>query len=51
LQVAKRFTGLINSFPGGDWVFLPVTVNYNGSRLIQPLKGLCNGDVNGSYNP
>jgi hypothetical protein len=51
LQVAKRFTGLISSFPGGDWVFLPTTIQYNGTRLIQQLKGLCNGDVNGSYNP
>ncbi len=52
LLIKKRIIGEITSFPAGDWVFnnsiiqafpAPVTT-YN-------FKGLCTGDVNGSYNP
>ncbi len=52
LLVLKRFTGLSSSFPAGDWVFeeKAFTVPFNGNSQID-LKGLCKGDVNGSFVP
>ncbi len=51
LLVAKRFTGIVNSFPAGDWVFDPTSFSYQGTPKIKNLKALCTGDVNGSYVP
>lgn len=51
LLVAKRFTGIVNAFPAGDWVFEPYSFSYQGNRRYKNLKALCTGDVNGSYVP
>lgn len=51
LYVAQRFVLLINSFPAGDWVFEKPTVTVNGSPVVMDIKGLCVGDVDGSYVP
>ncbi|MCX6257558.1 MAG: hypothetical protein NTW49_06660 [Bacteroidia bacterium] len=32
-----------------DWLFENVSVNITGSDVIQNIKGICSGDVNGSY--
>ena len=50
LFAAKRFAGSINSFPSGDWVFEHPQINITGNNSIH-IKGLCTGDVNGSFLP
>lgn len=49
LYVAQRFVMMINSFPSGDWVFEKDTITINGANVVHNFKGLCIGDVNGSY--
>jgi hypothetical protein len=52
LMISKRAVSLLSSFPTGDWKFQKVPVNYTGSSsIIVDLKGICTGDVNGSYFP
>ncbi len=52
LTIQKRFVGVLFSFPVGDWVFEKPVLNLNGnSPVIRNIKGLCSGDVNGSYLP
>ncbi len=52
LAVQKRFVGQLASFTSGDWVFEKPVLLLNGlTTLTVTIKGLCNGDVNGSYNP
>jgi|GEM_PF-7094823 hypothetical protein len=52
LLAVRRFVGMINTFIIGDWVFEQPTVTVTGAGLIiQPVKGLCSGDVNGSFVP
>ncbi|MCX6272279.1 MAG: hypothetical protein NTU44_13895 [Bacteroidetes bacterium] len=52
LMIAKRFTGIISSFPAGDWAFTSYTLNLPyGGMITQDIKGLCYGEVNGSYLP
>ncbi|MCX6270088.1 MAG: GEVED domain-containing protein [Bacteroidetes bacterium] len=52
LAVARRFAGSSNSFPVGNWVFdkPEIIVPENGNANVE-VRGLCYGDVNGSYNP
>lgn len=52
LLASRRFVGLINSFTVGDWAFDSgiVTVNSN-SNTVQDIKGICFGDVDGSFVP
>lgn len=49
LYVAQRFVLLINSFPAGDWIFESDSITINNSNVSLNLKGLCTGDVDGSY--
>ena len=52
LLIAKRYIGAITSFQAGDWIFETIPFNLNNSlsnNLI--IKGICTGDVNGSYVP
>jgi hypothetical protein len=52
LLVARRFAGIINTFNVGDWVFSKETIVISGTTaIVQNLKALCTGDVNGSYTP
>ncbi|MCX6270428.1 MAG: ice-binding family protein [Bacteroidetes bacterium] len=52
MMVMKRFVGIINSFPSGNWLFNPHSVTLSGNGIFTDnLKALCYGDVNGSYNP
>ncbi|MCX6270911.1 MAG: GEVED domain-containing protein [Bacteroidetes bacterium] len=52
LLIAKRFVGLIPSFPVGDWYFPNDTVDLPFNTIVsQAAKGLCYGDVDGSYHP
>ncbi len=51
LFIQHFFTGFINSFPAGDWVFEKKLLTFNSDIYFHNLKGLCVGDVNGSYIP
>ncbi len=51
LAVSRRFTGYINSFLVGDWVFEIPQFNLGGSNIVLNIKGVCAGDVNGSFVP
>lgn len=52
LFIKKRIVGDITSFPAGDWVFGNGIIHaFTSPVSIYDFKGLCTGDVNGSYNP
>ncbi len=51
LMIAKRFVGMISTFPSGDWVFEEFTLESNDQPVVQNIRGLCVGDVNASFNP
>ncbi len=52
MLISRRFTGSITSFAAGNWVFeKPVFVFTGNANVTQNIKGLCTGDVNGSYQP
>ncbi len=52
LMAILRFNGMITGFNVGDWIFQHPGFNYTGTtNVIIPVKGLCYGDVNGSYIP
>ncbi len=52
LSIQKRFVGLLANFAGGNWKF-----SHSGLNIPTPgqysllIKGLCAGDVNGSFVP
>ena len=52
LAILKRFVGITSSFPVSDWTFeqKTVTIGLTGQNTIY-IKGLCTGDVNGSWLP
>ncbi len=52
LGISRRFVGLMDSFPAGDWVFENTTTNisHTGETIVN-IKGLCVGDVNKSFVP
>ncbi|HSA43961.1 MAG TPA: carboxypeptidase regulatory-like domain-containing protein, partial [Bacteroidales bacterium] len=50
MATQKRFVGIINSFPIGNWVFEKPQVILDGSiPLTQQIRGICAGDVDASY--
>lgn len=51
LNIRKRLASLITSFSIPDWVFDTPSFTVNGADVIQNMKGLCTGDVNGSNVP
>jgi hypothetical protein len=52
LMVARRFTGAIDSFPAGDWLFSEQAFYTLGIGQGQyHLRGICLGDVDASYDP
>ena len=52
LMVARRFTGAIDSFPAGDWLFGEQAFYTLGIGQGQyALRGICLGDVDASYDP
>lgn len=52
LEIAKRFVEIISSFSRPDWIFEAPQLNIppTGTTEIM-IKGICTGDVNGSYIP
>ncbi len=52
LLVLRRFTGLTDYFPLGDWIFETTVIPLDGSGNIeQDIRGLCTGDVNRTHVP
>ncbi|MCX6303433.1 MAG: right-handed parallel beta-helix repeat-containing protein [Bacteroidetes bacterium] len=51
LLVMKRYSGLITSFPAGDYLYNYDTLIMNGSNVTGNLEMICFGDVNSSYAP
>ncbi len=51
LLIQKRYLEMISTFPIGNWVFEEPTFTLSGSPMVVNFKGLCAGDVNGSYLP
>ncbi|MHC1705933.1 MAG: kelch repeat-containing protein [Bacteroidales bacterium] len=52
LAVMRRFVGMISTFNAGNWVFEIPAINVNaGDTITVNIKGICYGDVDGSFNP
>ena len=51
LFVMKRYTGMITSFPSGDWLYNTENLTINGNQVVNDFAMLCFGDVNSSYTP
>jgi hypothetical protein len=51
LIVLRRFTGLIDAFTAGDWVYNYYAFNVLGMDRTYDIIALCVGDVNRSYLP
>lgn len=51
LVAARRFVGLITTFPVGDWYFQSPSVSVSGSNTYTvDFQGICYGDADGSYS-
>jgi hypothetical protein len=50
LYIKLRTVGSIDSYPAGDWVFTDTTFVFTTEAMVD-LKGICVGDVNGSFVP
>ncbi len=48
LFVMKRYSGMISSFPSGDWLYNTMNLTVNGNQVVNDLAMLCFGDVNSS---
>jgi len=51
LLVMRRYSGLITSFPAGDYLYNTDTIIFNGNLVTNNFDMLCFGDVNASYAP
>lgn len=51
LFIRRRIASTITSFAAGDWAFESIPVTISSSNITQSIKGICIGDVNGSYVP
>jgi hypothetical protein len=51
LFVMKRYSGMISSFPSGDYLHHSDTLIVNGNLVTNNLKMICYGDVNASNTP
>ncbi len=51
LVAMKRFVNITNSFVTGDWAFENPMVDFAGANMVVDFKGICFGDVDGSYLP
>ncbi|MCX6272640.1 MAG: T9SS type A sorting domain-containing protein [Bacteroidetes bacterium] len=52
LFTARRFVGMVNSFPSGDWTFNTSDINITQNEVVtHDFNGLCVGDVDGSFIP
>lgn len=51
LSTQRFFIGLLTDFPAGAWVFESKEFDFQGNIYTLDIRGLCYGDVNGSYVP
>lgn len=52
LNISRRTAAVITTFSVGNWYFeSPQLTVSGGTTTTQNIKGICFGDVNGSYNP
>ncbi|MCX6271513.1 MAG: cohesin domain-containing protein [Bacteroidetes bacterium] len=51
LNIMRRFVGMLSVFPAGNWAFTVPQLNAPDPDTLLAVKGLCYGDVDGSYNP
>lgn len=51
LFVMKRYSGIITSFPVGDYLFHNETVTLGTGTITNHVKMICFGDVDASYGP
>lgn len=52
LLVLKRYLNMVTSFTTGDWLFDPPVLHIDSAgAYVVNIKGLCFGDVNGSFPP
>jgi hypothetical protein len=51
LFVMRRYTGLITSFPSGDYLYNTTNLVVNGNQVTNDFQMLCFGDANASYAP
>ena len=51
LFIMKRYSGLITSFPSGDYLYHSDTVIVNGNQITNNIRMICYGDVNASNTP
>jgi parallel beta-helix repeat protein len=49
--VMKRYSGMIGSFPSGDYLYHSEELIVNGNQVTNNLRMLCFGDVNATYLP
>lgn len=50
LMINRRYIGSLKKFTNPDWLFETPTVVITGADVIQNIKAICTGDVNGSYS-
>jgi len=51
LYITLRTVGTITAYPAGDWKISEKTFALSGTPVTENLTALCEGDVNGSYEP
>lgn len=51
LLINRFYLKLVSSFNAGKWVFESPAITINSGNVTQNMKGLCVGDVNGSFKP
>ncbi len=52
LLVMRRWAGVINAFPAGNWYFTDTaTIAVSGQDVTPLISACCFGDVNASYQP
>ncbi|MCX6272132.1 MAG: dockerin type I repeat-containing protein [Bacteroidetes bacterium] len=51
LLILKRFVGLINHYPAGNWLFDATSITIPAGGASLDIHGICVGDVNQSYTP
>jgi hypothetical protein len=51
LIMNRRYANQISSFPAGNFAFVSPNTITSGNPIVQNLRTVCFGDLNGSYNP
>ncbi len=49
LTILKRFVGMIQTYPSGDWLFEIQPLVVTNNNIIRNIRGICVGDVNADW--